>query len=128
METLSITILVYLIAALIYEVTSNGAGRPFVSTMEHFSCVRPSILTRHHYVTKTPGDNGFRIRVAGRPEPGHFKAESVYTGKREGVGGGELDLAWRWLSDGMVGRSANRSIPVFCGSQSCKWKKSRTDK
>ncbi len=30
---------------------------------------------------KTPGDNGFRIKLAGRPQPERYTAGQVYTGK-----------------------------------------------
>ena len=31
---------------------------------------------------RTPGDNGFRIKIAGRPQPERYTPGQVYTGER----------------------------------------------
>ena len=46
---------------------------------------RPSDTT----ASKTPGDNGFRIKLVGRPQPDGYIGGQVYTGTWGGGGGWE---------------------------------------
>ena len=63
----------------------EGPGRTLtLEDQDRGMCIRPHLSGKPSRIPRTPGDNGFRIRVVGRPPPEGYRAGSVYTGRCDG--------------------------------------------